>query len=154
LNNFINSPQQQISKKANAMTAEQKTKEDVQNGEETYQENLQLEQEVEQRDYTDAEEPADQTIEQIRNKSLRIDIQREDRGNFVHGLAVGIGIGCIATFVIVWISLFFTPRLPIAVTYENLLSIFIYPLIYLLAVGLIALTAGIVREYYGTKSKL
>ena len=82
-----------------------------------------------------------------------MNIQGEDRGNFVHGLAVGLGIGCNATFVIVWISLFFTPKLPNGVTYENLLSIFIYTLIYLLAVGLIALTAGIVREYYGTKSK-
>jgi tetrahydromethanopterin S-methyltransferase subunit B len=135
------------------MTAEQETKEDMQNGEEIYQENPQLEQNVEQRDYADAEEPTEQKTEQTKNKSLRINIQGEDRGNFVHGLAVGLGIGCIATFVIVWISLFFTPRLPNAVTYESLLSIFIYPLIYLLAVGLIALTAGIVREYYSARSK-
>jgi hypothetical protein len=135
------------------MTAEQETNEDIQNGEEIHQGNQELEQEVEQRDYADAEEATEQNIEQTGNKSLRINIQGEDRGNFVHGLAVGLGIGCIATFVIVWISLFFTPRLPNAVTYENLLSIFIYPLIYLLSVGLIALTAGIVREYYGAKSK-
>jgi hypothetical protein len=134
------------------MTAEE-TKEVGQNGEEVYQENQEVGQEVEQRDYVDYEEPTEQRIEQTRNKSLRINIQGEDRGNFVHGLAVGLGIGCIATFVIVWISLFFTPKLPNAVTYENLLSIFIYPLIYLLSVGLIALTAGIVREYYGTKNK-
>jgi len=51
-----------------------------------------------------------------------------------------------------WIAVFFTPQLPSAITYENLLVIFIYPLIYLLAVGLIALTAGIVREYYSRKS--
>jgi len=135
------------------MTAEQETKEDIQNEEENYQGNQEIGQEVEQRDYADAEEPTEQNIEQTKNKSLRINIQGEDRGNFVHGLAVGLGIGCIATFVIVWISLFFTPKLPNAVTYENLLSIFIYPLIYLLSVGLIALTAGIVREYYGTKNK-
>jgi len=134
------------------MTVEQETKEDIQNEEEN-QENPQLEQEVEQKDYADSEELTEQNIEQTKHKSLRINIQGEDRGNFVHGLAVGLGIGCIATFVIVWISLFFTPKLPNAVTYENLLSIFIYPLIYLLSVGLIALTAGIVREYYGTKSK-
>ena len=135
------------------MTAEQETHEGIQTEEENYQENLQLEQEVEQRDYVDSEEQTEQKIEQTKNKSLRMNIQGEDRGNFVHGLAVGLGIGCIATFVIVWISLFFTPKLPNAVTFENLLSIFIYPLIYLLAVGLSALTAGIVREYYGTKSK-
>jgi hypothetical protein len=153
LNNFINSPQQQNNRKADDMTAEQETHEGIQTEEENYQENLQLEQEVEQRDYVDSEEQTEQKIEQTKNKSLRMNIQGEDRGNFVHGLAVGLGIGCIATFVIVWISLFFTPKLPNGVTYENLLSIFIYPLIYLLAVGLIALTAGIVREYYGTKSK-
>ena len=135
------------------MTAEQETQEGIQNEEENYQGNQGIGQEVEQRDYADAEEPTEQKIEQAKNKSLRINIQGEDRGNFVHGLAVGLGIGCIATFVIVWISLFFTPKLPNAVTYESLLSIFIYPLIYLLSVGLIALTAGIVREYYGTKSK-
>jgi hypothetical protein len=135
------------------MTAEQETQEGIQNEEENYQGNQGIGQEVGQRDYADAEEPTEQKIEQAKNKSLRINIQGEDRGNFVHGLAVGLGIGCIATFVIVWISLFFTPKLPNAVTYESLLSIFIYPLIYLLSVGLIALTAGIVREYYGTKSK-
>jgi len=150
LNNFINSPQQQNNRKADAMTAEQEKQEGIQNEEETYQG---IGQEVEQRDYVDAEEPTERNIEQTKNKSLRINIQEEGRGNFIHGLAVGLGIGCIATFVIVWISLFFTPKLPNGVTYENLLSIFIYPLIYLLAVGLIALTAGIVREYYGTKSK-
>jgi len=47
-----------------------------------------------------------------------------------------------------WIVVFFSPQLPSTVTYEAMLSVFIYPLVYLLAVGLIALTAGIVREYY------
>ncbi|MEM2463107.1 MAG: hypothetical protein QXY07_00300 [Candidatus Bathyarchaeia archaeon] len=74
--------------------------------------------------------------------------EQEDRSSFVHGLSVGLGIGCIAAFVIMWITVFFSPMLPSTITYESLLSVFIYPLIYLLAVGLIALTAGIVREYY------
>ncbi len=69
-------------------------------------------------------------------------------GSFVHGLAVGLGIGCLANFVVTWITLFFSPQLPSGVTYENLLAIFIYPMIYLLAVGLVALTAGVVREYF------
>jgi len=77
-----------------------------------------------------------------------------DRSGFVHGLSVGLGIGCIATFTIIWVSLFFTPMLPTTTTYEALLSVFIYPLIYLLAVGLIALTAGIVREYYARKGNI
>jgi hypothetical protein len=135
------------------MKAEQETKEDIQNEEEIYQVNQEIGQEVKQRDYVDSEESTEQKIEPAKNKSLRINIQGEDRSNFIHGLAVGLGISCIATFVIVWISLFFTPKLPNGVTYENLLSIFIYPLIYLLTVGLIALTAGIVKEYYGAKSK-
>jgi hypothetical protein len=77
----------------------------------------------------------------------------EGKGSFVHGLAVGLGIGCIATFVIMWITLFFSPLLPRTATYESLLATFIYPQVYLLAVGLVALTAGIVREFYAkTKS--
>lgn len=76
-----------------------------------------------------------------------------DRSGFVHGLSVGLGIGCIATFIIMWITVFFTPQLPSTITYETMLAVFIYPLIYLLAVGLVALTAGIVREYYSAKRK-
>lgn len=75
----------------------------------------------------------------------------EDRSSFIHGLSVGLGIGCIATFIIMWITVFFSPMLPSTITYESMLSVFIYPLLYLLAIGLIALTAGIVREYYGRK---
>ena len=134
------------------MTAEQETQENAQSEEEIYQENLQPEQEVEQGGYVDSEESTKQEVKQTENKSSKLNIQGDGRGSFVHGLAVGLGISCIATFVIVWVSLFFTPKLPSAVTYENLLSIFVYPLIYLLSVGLIALTAGIVREYYGTKT--
>ncbi|MGD8565185.1 MAG: hypothetical protein PVF96_02425 [Candidatus Bathyarchaeota archaeon] len=77
--------------------------------------------------------------------------QNEEGNRFVHGLSVGLGIGCIATFLIMWITIFFTPRLPESITYEAMLSVFIYPIIYLLAVGLIALTAGIVKEYYSGK---
>jgi len=77
-----------------------------------------------------------------------------DRPSFLHGLAVGLGIGCISTFVIMWIAVFFSPQLPSTVTYEAMLAVFIYPLIYLLAVGLVALTAGIVREYFAVRDKL
>ncbi len=74
--------------------------------------------------------------------------EERDRSGFVHGLAVGLGFGCIAAFIIMWIAVFFTPKMPDAISYETMLSIFVYPLVYLLAVGLVALTAGIVREYY------
>jgi len=124
------------------MATEQATQENMQN-EEAYMEDAQSEQENRQENYAPNEE-------QKENKNS-IETRGIDISNFIHGLAVGLGIGCIATFIIVWISLFFTPRLPSGVTYENLLSIFIYPLIYFLAVGLIALTACIVREYYATK---
>jgi hypothetical protein len=112
-----------------------------------------VEQEIEQEERLAAEEPAEQEQEKVENDGQRLNNQGEDRSGFIHGLSVGLGIGCIATFVIIWVSVFFMPQLPSAVTYEGLLSIFIYPLIYLLAVGLIALTAGIVREYYSAKSK-
>lgn len=101
-------------------------------------------------EYPVTEETANQE-EHKKNASLR---SNEDRGSFVHGLSVGLGLGCIATFAIMWITVFFTPQLPPSITYENLLAIFIYPLIYLLAVGLVALTAGIVRQYYTHEHKL
>jgi hypothetical protein len=72
----------------------------------------------------------------------------DGKSRFVHGLLVGIGMGSVAVFVIVWVTLFFIPEMPASITYENLLSIFIYPLVYLLTVGLVAMTAGIVSEYY------
>ena len=72
---------------------------------------------------------------------------------FINGLSVGLGIGCIVTFAVMWIAVFFTPQLPAGASYQDLLSIFIFPLIYLLAIGLITLTAGIVREYYTAKFK-
>jgi len=131
------------------MEAEQEAEENGQvvEEEETYQE-------VEQEDNVTTNEPTEQSMENIKDKnSTAPNNLGEDRTKFFHGLAVGLGIGCIATFVIVWISVFFAPRMPTGVTYENLLAIFVYPLIYLLAVGLIALTAGVVREYYSTKSK-
>lgn len=74
-----------------------------------------------------------------------------NRAIFVNGLSVGLGAGCIGTFAAMWIAVFFTPQLPAGASYQELLSIFIFPLIYLLAIGLIALTAGIVREYYTVK---
>jgi len=71
---------------------------------------------------------------------------------FVNGLSVGFGLGCIATFIILWIALFFTPQLS-AATYENLLSVFIYPMLYLLTIGLISVTAGLVKENVVSKDQ-
>lgn len=138
------------------MEAEQ---EDMQLEEETYiDEELEVpeDQKIEQQDeYVFAEETIEQKQEPEKKgllQNLISDNQGGDKSSFVHGLSVGLGIGCIATFVIMWIVVFFTPQLPSAITYEGMLSIFIYPLVYLLAVGSIALTAGIVREYYIKRS--
>lgn len=138
------------------MEAEQ---EDIQFEEETYiDEELKgpEEQKAEQQEeYVFAEETTEQKQETEKKgllQNLISDNQSGDKSSFVHGLSVGLGIGCIATFVIMWIVVFFTPQLPSAITYEAMLSIFIYPLVYLLAVGLIALTAGIVREYFIRRS--
>lgn len=144
------------------MEDEQRIQEDTQIEEETYINEDQLEvpeeQRVEQKEeYVVAEEATEQGQELDRKGLLHnlISInQSEDKSSFVHGLSVGLGLGCIATFVIMWIVVFFSPQLPSTVTYEAMLSVFIYPLIYLLAVGLIALTAGIVREYYVRKNGL
>jgi hypothetical protein len=122
--------------------AEQETQQSEQIEEENYQE-------IEQEDSTATKEQIEQNMKSEKDKdSTMTTISGENRTNFFHGLAVGLGIGCIATFAIVWISIFFAPQMPSGITYENLLSIFIYPLMYLLAVGLVALTLGIVREYY------
>jgi fructose-specific phosphotransferase system IIC component len=117
----------------------------------------------ESRQYEESEQEnlAEQSVgveAEDQEQAKRINITRnsmgEDRSSFIHGLSVGLGIGCIATFVIMWITVFFSPQLPSSITYEGMLSVFIYPLIYLLAVGLVALTAGIVREYYALKNKI
>lgn len=91
--------------------------------------------------------------QKVAEETTQVEVQ-EDKSSFTHGLAVGLGIGCIGTFITLWISIFFIPMLPSTITYEALLSIFIYPLIYLFAVGLIALTAGVVREYYSRKANI
>lgn len=119
-------------------------------GTEQKQEAAPPEQEAQPAEYIVSEETAEQNIEQNDQTNSELDDQREDRSSFIHGLAVGLGIGCIATFIIMWIAVFFTPLMPTA-SYETLLAVFIYPLLYLLAVGLVALTAGIVREYYSKK---
>lgn len=69
------------------------------------------------------------------------------RSSFVNGLAIGVGIAFLATFVILWVSVFFGSQLSPEITYEKMISVFIYPLIFFLASGTVLLTAGIVREY-------
>ena len=114
---------------------------------------VELEQGIEGEVSTDETVASEEGIEQkqgLITRDMKLHAQG-DKASFVHGLSVGLGIGCIATFVVVWITIYFTPLLPSALTYENMLAIFIFPLVYLLAVGLVALTAGIVRQYYVAK---
>jgi hypothetical protein len=125
------------------------------NGEEQWEENLE-ESHAEQKPIDEAVTTARKEEEPKRENSKSDPESRNGgaKSTFVNRLSVGLGIGCIATFVIMWIAIFFSPQLPAGATYESMLSIFIYPLVYLLAVGLIAVTAGIVREYYTAKVKV
>ncbi|MEM3617115.1 MAG: hypothetical protein QXJ31_04300 [Candidatus Bathyarchaeia archaeon] len=93
----------------------------------------------------------EQVMEQRERENKTEASNQGDKSSFIHGLSVGLGLGCVSTFVIIWVVVFFTPRIPSTLTYESMLSVFIYPMLYLLAVGLVALTAGIVREYYARK---
>ena len=110
------------------------------------------ESQAQEEEFVVSEEVAEQNMEQNNQQNSRFSNHGEDRSSFIHGLAVGLGIGCIATFIIMWIAVFFTPMMP-TVSYESLLAVFIYPRLYLLAVGLVALTAGIVREYYSRRPR-
>jgi fructose-specific phosphotransferase system IIC component len=77
--------------------------------------------------------------------------ETEGRSGFMNGLAVGLGVGCIAAFIILWTAVFFSTHLPLGIAYENLLPIFVYPLLYLLTIGLVSLTAGVVRQKFMKK---
>ncbi len=70
-----------------------------------------------------------------------------NRSSFVNGLAIGFGAGFLATFAILWISIFFCSQLSLGISYEQMISVFIYPLLFLFGIGTVLLTAGIVREY-------
>ncbi len=127
------------------MATEQEVQPSVPAAEEACEENVQQEAEQE---YSAAQE----TIEHPQETKTRSrNDEDRSRSGFIHGLSVGLGLGCIGAFAMTWISLFFTPQMPSSITYETLLSVFIYPLIYMLAVGLIALTAGVVRQYYSMR---
>jgi cation transport ATPase len=116
----------------------------------------QQEQEISQQPENEKKEAPAEKIRPKRKKNerKRKPMLNQERSNFVHGLSAGLGIGCIAAFIMLWLTVFFTPQLPAGITYEAMLSQFIYPLIYLFALGLISLTVGIVGEQYAMKSRL
>ena len=101
-------------KRANIMEDEQRIQEDTQTEEETYIDEDQIEVSEEQRaeqkeEYVVAEEATEQGQE-LDGKGLLQNLisinQSEDKSSFVHGLSVGLGLGCITTFVIMWIVVF------------------------------------------------
>ena len=67
--------------------------------------------------------------------------------SFVNGLAIGLGLAFLETFVILCMSIFYASQLSAGISYEKMISALIYPLLFLLAIGTVFLTMGIVREY-------
>ena len=74
-------------------------------------------------------------------------VAARSRSSFVNGLAIGFGLAFLATFVILWISIFYTSQLSVEISYEKMISAFIYPMLFILGTGTVLLTTGIVREY-------
>jgi hypothetical protein len=133
-------------------TTERASRQELKKDEEPWVEDSGQEWEQEQEE----RKPEDETIATVKEdeglpyESGKFKDKQNERGEknfFVNGLFVGLGIGCVLTFIIMWLAVYFSPQLPSGTTYDAMLSIFIYPMVYLLAVGLIALTAGFVREY-------
>ncbi|MGD0978332.1 MAG: hypothetical protein ABR962_04230 [Candidatus Bathyarchaeia archaeon] len=138
------------------MSASEQETQQISEDWEVDEESQQQEQEIGQQTENEENETPTEAVhpKQKRNERKRKSNLQHERSSFVHGLAAGLGIGCIAAFVMLWLTVFFTPQLPSGITYEAMLSTFIYPIIYLLALGLVALTVGIVAEHYAMKSRV
>jgi len=74
--------------------------------------------------------------------------------HFTSGFEIGFGIGCIVTFIVLWISLFFGSRMTSEVKYESIIAVFIYPLLFLVIIGTVFLTAGAVKHLDSRKTKM
>jgi len=74
-------------------------------------------------------------------------VAARSRSSFVNGLAIGFGVALLATFAILWISVYFGAQISSGISYEKMISLFIYPLLFLLVTGTAFLTAGVIREY-------
>ena len=74
-------------------------------------------------------------------------VAARSRSSFVNGLAIGFGLAFLATFATLWISIFFGSQLSPEISYERMISVFIYPMLFILSTGTVLLTTGIVREY-------
>ena len=74
-------------------------------------------------------------------------VTARSRSSFVNGLSIGFGLAFLATFVILWISIFYASQMSAGISYEKMISVFIYPMLFILGTGTVLLTTGIVREY-------
>ena len=70
-----------------------------------------------------------------------VEVERE----FTNGFVLGLGIGLIATFIVLWVSIFFLSIIS-GMSYSCLLSAFIYPMFFMLGSGISLIVAGFIRE--------
>jgi hypothetical protein len=154
LNSFI-TPMLSNKTKANSMGSLEQETQTPGDWEEVGEESLLEEQETGQETENEESKAMDEAGQQKpkKNERKRGSSLLQGKSGFVHGLAAGLGIGCLAAFVMMWMAVFFTPRLPLGITYEAMLATFIYPLMYIFALGLVTLTVGIASEYYSVKNE-
>ena len=70
-----------------------------------------------------------------------IEVEKE----FTNGFILGLGIGLVAIFIISWASVFFLSAIS-GIDYGNLLSVFIYPMFFMLGSGISLIVTGFIRE--------
>ncbi|HDI12038.1 MAG TPA: hypothetical protein ENF63_00415 [Candidatus Bathyarchaeota archaeon] len=84
-----------------------------------------------------------ETPKVAKNRKLIYGVEIEKE--FVNGFLIGLGVGFLALFTILWTSIFFASLLA-GISYGRLLSVFIYPLIFILGSGITLVVAGLVRQ--------
>ena len=70
-----------------------------------------------------------------------IEVEKE----FTNGFILRLGIGLVAIFIISWASVFFLSAIS-GIDYGNLLSVFIYPMFFMLGSGISLIVTGFIRE--------
>jgi len=71
-----------------------------------------------------------------------IEVEKE----FTNGFILRLGIGLVAIFIISWASVFFFLSAISGIDYGNLLSVFIYPMFFMLGSGISLIVTGFIRE--------
>ena len=72
--------------------------------------------------------------------------------SFVNGLAIGLGVAFLETFVILWMSIFYASQLSAEIIYEKMFATLIYPMLSILTTGMVLLTMGVLRQYLRTRT--